>query len=344
SFRTLLQTANPWAYAGLRKVIREFKPDIVHAKIILTQLSPLILPLLRDVPSLYHVAWYRPICPTGTRMLPDGSACTVRAGTPCYVNGCLPLRDWAPLMIQMKLFRRWRDAFGAVLANSESVRDVLSQNGIDGVEVLHYGIQISEDGIPLFDTPTVAYAGRLVREKGVDILIRAFASITAELPDARLIIAGDGPERGNLEALISGLALSAKVIIHGHLSRRALDDNIGPAWVQVVPSLWAEPFGITAVEAMLRGTAVVASASGGLREIVEDCKSGYLVPPGDADALSEKLLLLLGDKSLCQSIGRAGRARAESMFSEEAFMKKLLCIYDSLRLRHGERQVRNTVP
>ena len=178
SFRTLLQTMNPWAYFKLRDVIREFRPDIIHVKIFLTQLSPLILPLLKDIPSLYHVAWYRPVCPTGTKFLPDGSICTVSPGIPCYRNGCLPLRDWGPLMIQLKLFRRWRWAFDSIIANSKFVKDTLLLNGIDGVEVLYYGAPPRPAGLSLFETPTAAYAGRLVREKGVDILLRAFAKIT----------------------------------------------------------------------------------------------------------------------------------------------------------------------
>ena len=92
-FRTLLQTLNPWAYWQLRRVIAEFHPDVIHVKMFLTQLSPLILPLLRNVPSLYHVVWYRPICPLGTKMLPDGTTCQVTAGAICYHNRCLPLRD-----------------------------------------------------------------------------------------------------------------------------------------------------------------------------------------------------------------------------------------------------------
>ena len=124
-FRTLLQTANPWAYLRLRQVLAGFQPDVVHVKMFLTQLSPLILPLLRDTPSLYHVAWYRPICPLGTKMLTDGTTCHVSAGVACYQNGCLPLRDWFPLMLQMKLWRRWREAFNLIVANSEAVKNRL---------------------------------------------------------------------------------------------------------------------------------------------------------------------------------------------------------------------------
>src|SRR5712692_8465621 len=66
-FRTLLQSGNPWAAMKLRRVLADFQPDIVQVEMFLTQLSPLILPLLRNVRSIYHVVWYRPICPLGTK-------------------------------------------------------------------------------------------------------------------------------------------------------------------------------------------------------------------------------------------------------------------------------------
>ncbi len=333
SFRTLLQTFNPWAYFKLKNVLREFRPDIVHVKIFLTQLSPLILPLLKDIPSLYHVAWYRPVCPTGTKFLPNGNICRVSAGIPCYTNGCVPMRDWLPLMLQLRLFRQWRSAFNTILANSESVRDMLLLNGIDGAEVLHYGIPGRPASPSLLEVPTVVYAGRLVREKGVDILLRAFAKINEKLPSARLLIAGDGPKRNELKLLISDLNIASKTTLCGHLSHTELDNILGRAWVHAAPSVWAEPFGITVVEAMMRGTAVVASDSGGPREIIENGKSGFLVPPGDADALAEKLLLLLSDRNLSETLGRAGRNISESRFSEELFLGKLLDIYERLLVR-----------
>jgi glycosyltransferase involved in cell wall biosynthesis len=339
SFRTLLQTLNPWAYLTLRKIIREFRPDVIHVKIFLTQMSPLILPLLKSLPCLYHVAWYRPVCPTGTKLLPGGRPCTVRAGIPCYRNGCLPARDWAPLMIQLKLFNRWRSVFKAILANSEAVRDILIENGIDGAGVLNYGIPAKPERPLLSETPTVAFAGRLVREKGVDVLIRAFARTAEKIPSAKLLIAGDGPEMERIKLLISDLNISSSVTLYGHTSHQEIDGVLHGAWVQVVPSVWAEPFGITVVEAMMRGTAVLASGSGGLKEIVADGECGYLVPPGDVDALSEKLLLLLGDKDLCVSLGGAGRLRAESRFSEDVFMSRLLDIYESLLTRYGNNRV-----
>lgn len=331
-FRVLLQTANPWAYLRLRDIMREFRPDVVHVKIFLTQMSPLILPLLKDVASVYHAAWYRPICPTGTKMLPDGSGCTFSAGSACYRERCIPARDWVPLMLQMKLFRSWYGAFDSIMANSDWVRKRLMEQGIGPVEVLHYGVESAREETTLSKEPTAVFAGRLVKEKGADVLIRAFGKTSTRVPDAKLIIAGDGPERKNLEALAAKLNLTHSVRFIGYMGKEKMNNALKGAWAHVVPSLWDEPFGIVAIEAMARGTAVVASGSGGLGEIVEDDVDGFLVPPGDMDALSEKLTALLADKRLASSMAAAARKGVSERFSEEAFLRRLFRIYDSVLL------------
>jgi len=327
SFRTIVQTANPSAYRGLRRVLAEFKPDVVHVKLFLTQLSPLILPLLRLVPSVYYVAWYRPVCPLGTKMLPDGSECRVPYGNPCLSNGCLPLQDWAPLMLQMKLWRRWRGVFRLIVANSESTRRFLAADGIDVACVVWHGTGVRAARPPLSPPPTVSFAGRLVREKGVDILLHAFAIVSRELPEARLVIAGDGPEREGVQLLARKLGIASHVEITGHLTREALEFKCEPAWVQAVPSLWAEPFGIVAVEAMMRGRAVVGTAGGGLSEIIQDGITGYLVPQGDAVSLAEALLKLLRDRAVAERMGAAARHDALLRFSESGFTDQCIKLY-----------------
>jgi glycosyltransferase involved in cell wall biosynthesis len=332
SFRTLLQTVNPWAYLKLREVLREFKPDVVHIKIFLTQLSPLILPALKNIPTIYHVAWYRPVCPIGTKLLPDGNVCTVRPGAPCYRNKCVPLYDWPPLMMQLAIFRRLRRHIDLMIANSESIRSTLEQNGITNVQVLHYGVPISPERPALPETPTVAFAGRLVREKGADVLVRAFARTLKEIPSARLIIAGDGREAKKLKELVGYLGISSHVSMLGHVAASRLDSVLSEAWVQVVPSLWEEPFGIVAIEAMSRGTAVIASDSGGLREIIDDGNTGFLVPPGDVNLLSDKIVEILKSKELAETLGRNAGLAAQSRFGEERFLNELLDIYGSLHI------------
>lgn len=329
-YRTLLQTANPWAFRRLRRALKEFQPDVVHVRMFLTQLSPLILPLLRDVPAVYHAVWYRPVCPKGTKMLPDQSPCRVPAGAACYHNRCLPLRDWLPLMLQMKMWRRWQPVFNRIVANSEATKSQLMAGGMSGVEVVWNGVSETPPRPPLASPPTAVFAGRLVAEKGADVLVRAFARVATRIPEARLLLAGDGPERARLRELVEALNLSSRVVMLGHLSAGEMERHFRAAWVQAVPSRWAEPFGLSAAEAMMRGTAVVASSSGGLAEIVRDGETGFLVPPGGGDALANALLKILGDRELAERMGEAGREVALAHFGQTTFVDKFISLYEAM--------------
>ena len=326
-FRTLLQAFNPWAAAGLRRVIQEFHPDVIHVRGFLTQLSPLILPLLRNVPSLHHVTWYRAICPVGTKILPDGSPCRDRAGWACCRNGCLPRRDWAPLLVQTKLWRNWAGAFRLSVSNSEEGRRLLAADGFDPVETVWNGVDPVPPRPTLPDAPTLLFAGRLVYQKGVDILLRAFARVVKEVPTARLLIAGDGPERAALTTLIRELALDGSVSLLGYLSRSALEREAAACWAQVVPSRWAESFANVAAEAMMRGTAVIASATGEMAEYIRDGRTGILVPPRDEGALADALIMVLRDRELAERLGCGGREVALRELTADACAEHFESLY-----------------
>jgi glycosyltransferase involved in cell wall biosynthesis len=315
-WRTLLQTANPWAAQHLRRVLNEFRPDVVHVKIFLTQLSPLILPLLRDIPSLYHVVWYRPICPTGTKMLPDGRICHSRPGVVCHRERCLPLHDWLPLMLQLRLWRHWRDVFNLIVANSNATRRRLIAEGITPVDVIWNGVAPRPMRPALPTEPLVVCAGRLVWEKGFDTLVRAFHEVAQRIPNARLSIIGEGPEKAPLQALVNELGLQGRVSLPGRMDRAALERACEAAWVQAAPSRWDEPFGIVAAEAAMRGTAAIVSNTGGLAEIVVDGQTGYQIPPNDETALRNSLLALLSNRELAEHMGHAAHQRAMVHFNE----------------------------
>jgi glycosyltransferase involved in cell wall biosynthesis len=115
--------------------------------------------------------------------------------------------------------------------------------------------------------------------------MRAFARLRQEFTGARLLVAGEGAERSALEALAATSGSGAAVEFLGWLSPEQLDEPLSRAWAAVVPSLWAEPHGLVAAEAIVRGTPVVCSSSGGLGEIVEDSVTGLKFPNNDEDAL-----------------------------------------------------------
>jgi len=148
--------------------------------------------------------------------------------------------------------------------------------------------------------------------------------------DAHLCNRGDGPERVPLRRLIADLGLSTQVSMAGHLPRQELEPYLAKAWVQVMPSRWAEPFGLVAAEAMMRGTAVIVSDSGGLAELVQDGDTGFLVPPGDSEALATRLLQVLHSRDVAEHIGQAGRTMALACLSERTVVDRFVEVYQQL--------------
>lgn len=331
SLQFLTNTANLSAYFSLRRVLQEFKPDIVHIRMFLWQLSPLILPLLKDIPCLYQTAVYKAICPVGTKLLPNGTACHYQPGKACLQNSCLEVpATWPVFMLQQQLWQRWRNAIDLVVTLSHAMKSIFETAGIAPIEVVHNGVPARTMRPSLRNPPTVAYAGRLVAEKGVDILLKAFAQVYIQIPEARLVIAGQGMAQQNLQALATELGIGDRIVWLGHLPRQAMEEYFDAAWVQVVPSLWAEPFGNVTTEAMMRGTAAIASNVGAQPEIIRDGETGFLVPPNDVNALTTALLRLLLNADLAEKMGHAGRDRALNYFSENRCTEQFLEIYQRL--------------
>ena len=328
--RRVLQAANPWAVWKMSQVLREYKPDLVHVRMFKTQLSPFILPLLDDIPCLYHVGSYQSICPLNTKILPDGSTCRRLAGLECYHAGCVSLLGLVRVGIQHGAWRRWRRVFRLIVANSEWLGRRLREDGIDVSEVILNGTPIRAPRPPLQDPPTVAYAGRLVPEKGVNVLLESMARVVKRIPASRLLIAGDGPQRREVESQISRLGLQHHVTRLGYLAPVPLEERLSVAWVQAVPSIYEDPFPNIAIEAMMRSVAVIAAASGGVTEIVRDGVTGYLIPPGDPSALAEKLISLFENRAVAEQMGAAGRTVALAEFTEDRMVNRFLELYRKL--------------
>lgn len=321
--RRVLQASNPWALRGLRRAIARFRPDVVHLRMFMTQLSPLVLRALHDVPTLLHLVNYDLVCPLNTKVLPDGTACSHHAGAVCRSTGCASAAGVARFATQRALWRSHRGAVDMAVANSHWLAGRLRTEGVDVDGVIWNGVPERPARAPLADPPTVSFAGRLYEKKGVDVLLRAMADV----PGATVVVAGDGPERGALERLATRLGLGERARFLGHLAPERLEQELATAWVHAVPSIWDEPFGITVAEAMMRGTAVVASDRGGPSEIVRAGESGLLVPPGDAAALAGAITRIVGDRALAERFGAAGRALARTELSNDVFLGRIEGLY-----------------
>jgi len=171
------------------------------------------------------------------------------------------------------------------------------------------------DGVERSSTPLAVMAGRMIAAKGFDLAVEAFRHVNREIPEARLVLVGDGPIFHDIKEQIDRLGLSEVIRMTGHASDTDVTRLYQEAWVTLVPSRHSESFGLVALEAMQAGSAVVASTTGGLAEVVLDAETGFLVPKEDVEAMAACVRRILSDRDLAVRLGLAGRRRAETHFS-----------------------------
>jgi glycosyltransferase involved in cell wall biosynthesis len=199
-----------------------------------------------------------------------------------------------------------------VVCASSALAAEVSALGAADVRVVPSGVDLPERVADEAQPPEILFAGRLSREKGV-------LELVAAAEGAKLVVVGDGPLRERVPGAL------------GFVPPEELRTLYGRAAVVACPS-YREGFGVVCAEAMAHGRPVVASAVGGLLDLVVDGETGLLVPPGDVDALRGALQRLLADRELRRRMGQAGRARAGERFSWETATRATVEAYETALL------------
>ena len=310
---------DPMATIRLVREIRRFRPDLVHTHLIHADLYGQVAARLTGVPGVSSVHSAH----TFYRRQPYRSAASV-AG---------------------HLARR-------TIAISHYVSELLVNAGIvpqDRVRMVHYGL----DSQAWTSDPevrsearrrmglggsevTIGIASRLIRNKGHESLLEAVAALRGRGTPVRLLVAGDGPLRAELEALSSARGLTGAVQFLGFLANvRSFMVACDIIAFPTQPEL-GEGFGLAALEAMALGRPVVATRVASLPELVAHDKSGLLVEAGDPAALAGALEQLALDAPLRDRLGAGGRQRATKMFSLDEMAERTVAVYDeALRDRRG---------
>ena len=161
---------------------------------------------------------------------------------------------------------------------------------------------------------TLVFAGRLTRQKGLDTALAAVAA----LPDVRLALVGDGPERGRLEERVAARGLDGRVAFLGARPRAEVLELLAGADAALLSSDW-ENLPHAAVEALAVGTPVVATAVGGVPEVVRDGENGLLVAPGDPEALAGAIVRLLDEPGLRERLAAAARPSVEPLARDRVY-------------------------
>ena len=187
-----------------------------------------------------------------------------------------------------------------------------------------------------FDSPRILFAGRLVLEKGVDVAIDAFAAITNRFPNARLVIAGDGPIRENLEQRAVDLGIKTRVEFIGWVDPEKMPALINSSTIVVMPSRWEEPFGLVALQAAQMARPIVATRVGGLPEVVLQEQTGLLVEKDDTTGVANAIALLLDHPETGVQMGAAGRKRVQESFTMDRLVDEYQSLYQNLTARAVE--------
>jgi glycosyltransferase involved in cell wall biosynthesis len=220
------------------------------------------------------------------------------------------LRWLDPLVMRHVVRQVWTGA-ARVVAVSRNLRTLAVRTRPRTViDVIPNGVDIHRF-VPGPDTgsPRILFVGRLVERKGVHVLLRAFAQVLTAVPDARLTLVGDGPERSRLEAMAASLGLNDRVEFRGHVAGADIPAAYREGAILVLPAL-ADAMPNVVLEAMASGLAIVSTPTGGV-EVVRG--NGVIVPFGDADALSAALVGYLSEPERLAEHRRMSRRLAEAM-------------------------------
>ena len=333
---------SPEARRRLRAMIQEFRPDVAHVRNIYHHLSPSILWELKaqGVPVVYHLNDFKLLCPS-YNLLSQGEVCEACKGGAfwhalrprCYpgTGARLTLTAEAYLHRWLGTYRKCVDLF---LAPSQFVRDKFVEHGWDGAKFAvlpHFQQTHAVPGSCPGSGAPVLYFGRLSAEKGVDDLLRAMQ----RLPEMRLIIAGDGPQRSELQTLTTSLGL-ANVEFIGQVGPTQRDSLIAQSRFTVLPSHAYETLGKTILESYAEGRAVVASDLGSRRELVREGETGLLYRAGDVNGLADAMATLHARPELAEQMGRAGWELVRHHYTPEDHYQHLFTLYEDLVARKAQ--------
>lgn len=318
---------SPSAKKAMRSLIRAESPDVVHVHNLYPQLSPSILDACREenVPVVMSVQDYKLTCPTAQH-LRDGKVCEKCVGGHeqwCAIHNCRGSRAmsvaYAIRNAAARVSGKIHNGVDAYLCCSNFVADQIAKGGypVDRIHTLYNFADLPDAPPRAGAGDYVAYVGRISPEKGLDVLIGA-----ARSNGLNVKIAGDPTPMPELQR-----DLPSNVEFVGPLKREAIPAFLSNARMLVVPSIWFEAFGIVCAEAMAYRLPVIASAMGGLPEVVDHGVTGLCVEPNDSAKLAEAIASIWNDPARAAAMGEAGRVKALREYTPEVYYRRLTTAY-----------------
>lgn len=323
-------------------LVRDFRPDIIHAHSTCHHLSPSFLSVAKKygIPVVMHLHDYKLVSPNYLLYTEKGN---YEGGKEekyfeCFRDRCFKNSYLKSFLVALEMYFHHRVLkiftrnVAVFVAPSQCLKEVVNawRSDIQNIRVIPHGLALR----PLTpatvsgEEPYYLAVGRLSFEKGFDILLQAFARL--QEPSLQLKIAGTGPEEAKLKELARTLGIGERVDFLGFQSGQTLESLVEGSLAVVVPSLWREVFGLVAIEAMERGKPVIASRIGALPEIIEEKRTGRLFESGNAEDLADVLQWIFLRPEEARRMGQEARARVEQRYTLEGHMRQVENLYREL--------------
>ncbi|MGA2810515.1 MAG: glycosyltransferase family 4 protein [Candidatus Acidiferrum sp.] len=309
------------------------RADIIH--LAGPTLIPLVFVFLLRKPCVIEHHGYQAICPNGVLIQsPSRSMCPGHFQARRYDKclRCLAAETSALKALARLIFMFPRNLLSkAADANVAITEHVRRRHDLPNSRVIYYGISdlaLTPQAKPVREqnrTVCFAYVGRFVPEKGIDLLLRATALLRDFNLPFKVRLIGDGPLREKLRMVSAEEKITDVVEITGFLTGPDLESALFDVDVVVMPSVWEEAAGLSAIEQMMRGKLVIASSVGGLAEVVAD--AGMLFATGDAAALALCMRKVLSDPSTINALREKARKRALHLFQFDRMVKEHASLY-----------------
>lgn len=333
-WRAYLSLYNFQTVPKIKKIIKEIRPEIVHAHNIHTYLSYHSLKIAKKRAAAVFLTAH------DTMLFHYGKITT---DFNCRVGPWQQFKEFKFRYNPLRniIIRHYLKYVKKIFAISGAIKRSLNQNGIYNVEVIHNGIDVKEwqeagghteefkKRYNLSDKKIVLFGGRLSALKGGEKIIQAMRIVVEEIPDAILLVAGktDG-YASQMISLARDLNIEKNILFLGWLERKDMQRAFFSCDICVTPSIYLDGFNLFNIEAMASGKPVVGSCFGGAPEIIEDGITGYIINPFDVKMLAEKIADLLKDRAKAQTMGQKGRERVVKNFTLKQQMEKYLNFYE----------------
>lgn len=322
------------AYKKMKALCKEEKPDLVILNLVHKQITCSIIDAIKEVLPKTKIVWTMhdliTICPSYTMLDGNGNICEkciYGDFSNCYKNKCI---HSSKLMSYISTYEAkqikkngWYDKVDLYIAPSKFYQQKLQQSKFTKSPIIHLANPLSENYVFKKSESIknyVLYFGRLAKEKGVLTLIKSVMK-----NNKHLIILGTGPIEEDLKAYIKNENIEYQVEMLGFKSGNILNNYISQAKVVVLPSEWYENGPYSAMEAMAQGKPLIVSNLGGLPELVENGKNGFIFNAGDIDDLANKINLIydLNTDEYSQFEDYSVK-KAKNLFDAKEYVEKLL--------------------